>query len=428
MHCVRNKITRLMGLAIAITALLLITRFAPAQEQSGSDKNLKPTVILISIDGFRPDYLDKYPAATLSMLAKQGVRARWMTPVFPSVTFTNHYTIATGLYPDKHGIIGNTMYDPEFKQTFSLRKREEVQNGRWWLGEPIWVTAEKQSQRAAAFFFPGTEAEIGGKRPSYWKTYDEKIPNSERVDVVLSWLDLPSPERPTMILTYFGDIDHAGHESGPDSDGVRQAVAEVDKALGRLVEGLKSREIFEQVNIIIVSDHGMVRTDPSEIVFLDDYFDPKQAETIVWFGGPVNIFAKPGMEQAIYSTLKSKSPPHVTVYRKEDVPAHFHYSKSRRIGDIVVMPDEGWAIVNRENYRPPAPAANGGVTSGGAHGFDNRLESMRASFIARGPAFKQAIVVDPFESVDVYNIMAKVLRLKPASNDGSQRTVKAVLR
>jgi predicted AlkP superfamily pyrophosphatase or phosphodiesterase len=427
MNCVKQKIARLMVLAIAITALLLITRLAPAQERSGSDKNLKPTVILISIDGFRPDYLDRYPAATLSMLAKQGVRARWMTPVFPTVTFPNHYTIATGLYPDKHGIVGNTMYDPEFKQTFSLRKREEVQNGRWWLGEPIWVTAEKQGQRAAAFYFPGTEAEIGGKRPSYWKTFDAKITNSERVDGVLSWLDLPSPERPTMILTYFGDIDKAGHESGPDSDGVRQAVAEVDKALGRLVEGLKSREIFERVNIIIVSDHGMVRTDSSQVVFLDDYFDPKQAETIVW-DGAVNIFAKPGMEQAIYSTLKSKSPPHVSIYRKQEVPAHFHYSKSRRIGDIVVMSDEGWLVINRENYRPPAPAANGGVVYGGQHGFDNRLESMRAIFVARGPAFKQAIVVEPFENVDVYNIMAKVLGLKPASNDGSQVTAKAVLR
>jgi predicted AlkP superfamily pyrophosphatase or phosphodiesterase len=422
---VRKKFTLLMSLAIAITALLLITQFAPAEERS--DKKLNPTVILISIDGFRPDYLDKYPAATLSMLAEQGVRARWMTPVFPSVTFTNHYSIATGLYPDKHGIIGNTIYDPEFKQTFSLGNREEVQNGRWWLGEPIWVTAEKQSQRSAAFFFPGTEAEIGGKRPSYWKTYDGKVPNSERVDGVLSWLDLPGPERPTMILSYFGDVDHAGHESGPDSDGVRKAVADVDKALGRLVEGLKSREIFEQVNLIIVSDHGMVRTDNSKIVFLDDYFDPKQAETIVWYGGPVNIFARPGMEQTIYSTLKSKTPPHVSVYRKNEVPAHFHYRKNRRIGDIVVMPDEGWWIVNRKDYRPPAPSANGGITNVGSHGFDNRLESMRAIFIARGPAFKKAIVVEPFENVDVYNIMTGVLGLKPANNDGNQGTARAVL-
>ncbi|HEU0175839.1 MAG TPA: ectonucleotide pyrophosphatase/phosphodiesterase [Blastocatellia bacterium] len=419
----RKKITLLM--VLAITALLLTLHIASAQ--NGPDKDLKPTVILVSIDGFHPNYLDKYPAPTLSMLARQGVRAKWMTPVYPSLTFPNHYSIATGLYPDRHGIVGNNIYDPEFKETFSLGKREEVQNGRWWLGEPIWVTAEKQGQRAAAFFFPGTEAEIAGKRPSRWKAYDDKITNSERIDTLLSWFDLPDPERPTLILTYFGDVDHAGHESGPDSDGVRQAVAEVDKALNRLVDGLKSRKIFERVNIIIVSDHGMARIDPNQVVFLDDYFDQKEAEAVAWNGCSVNIFPKPGMEQAIYSTLKSKAPPHVTVYRRQDAPTRFHYSNNRRIGDIVVMADEGWTIFSRELYRAPARAANGGGAYRGTHGYDNRLESMRAIFIAHGPAFKQSQVVEPFENVGVYNVMAEILGLKPASNDGGYAAAKAVL-
>jgi predicted AlkP superfamily pyrophosphatase or phosphodiesterase len=324
--------------------------------------------------------------------------------------------------------VGNNIYDPDFKQTFSLSMREEVQNGRWWLGEPIWVTAEKQGQRAAAFFFPGSEAEIGGKRPSHWKTYDEKVPNSERVDTALSWLDLPAPKRPTLILTYFSDVDHAGHQSGPDSDDVRQAVAEVDKALNRLVAGLKSRKIFDRVNIIIVSDHGMARIDPGQVVLIDDYFDPKQAETVVWNGALANIFARPGMEQSIYSTLKSKAPPHVTVYRRQDVLARFHYSGSKRIGDIVVMADEGWTILSRERYRAPARAANGGVIYRGTHGYDNRLESMRAIFVAHGPAFKQSQVVEPFENVDLYNLMAKILGLKPANNDGAAAAAKAALR
>jgi predicted AlkP superfamily pyrophosphatase or phosphodiesterase len=426
MNRVRQKIALLM--VLSIIALLLTLRFVPAQDSGRSEKDLKSTVILISIDGFHPAYLDRYPAPTLSMLARQGVRARWMTPVYPTLTFPNHYSIATGLYPDNHGIVGNNIYDPEFKQTFSLSKREEVQNGRWWLGEPIWVTAEKQGQRASAFFFPGTEAEIGGKRPSNWKAYDEKITNSERVDALLSWLDLPGPERPTLILTYFGDVDHAGHESGPDSDGVRLAVAEVDKALSRLVDGLKSRKLFELVNIIIVSDHGMARIDPNQVVLLDDYFDPKQAEAVAWNGCSVNIFPKPGAEQEIYSTLKSKAPPHVTVYRKQDAPSLFHYGRSRRIGDVIVMADEGWTILSRERYRAPARAADGGVIYRGAHGYDNRLESMRAIFVAHGPAFKQALVVEPFESVDVYNVMSEILGLKPASNDGGYAAAKAVLR
>ena len=425
----RLKISRLwMFLAIAVITLFLIPRIVPSQVRTGSDKNLKPTVILISIDGFHPDYLDRYPAPTLSMLAKHGVRARWMIPVFPSLTFPNHYTIATGLYPDKHGIVGNNIYDPDFKQTFSLSKREETQNGRWWLGEPIWVTAEKQGQKAAAYFFPGTEAEIGGKRPSQWKQYDNKIPNSERIETLLSWLDLPGPERPTMILTYFAEVDSAGHESGPVSEGVRQAVAEVDKMLNKLVDGLKSRGLFEQVNIIIVSDHGMTVFDPRHVILLDDYFDLKQAEAVAWNGGTVNIFPRPGMEQSIYSALKSKAPRPVKVYLKQDLPARFHHSRSKRIGDIVAMVDEGWTLVSRERYREPARTADGSVIFGGAHGFDNHLKSMRAIFVAHGPAFKQSLVVEPFESVDVYNVMAEILGLKPASNDGSYATAKSVLR
>ncbi|HEY8459822.1 MAG TPA: ectonucleotide pyrophosphatase/phosphodiesterase [Blastocatellia bacterium] len=426
MDCLRRKLTLLI--LLALTALVFASRFAPPRYASEQDKGLKPTVILISIDGFHPDYLDKYSPPTLSLLARQGVRAKWMTPVYPSLTFPNHYSIATGLYPDKHGITGNNIYDPDFKGTFSLSKREEVQNGRWWLGEPIWVTAEKQGQRAAAFFFPGTEAEIGGKRPSWWKAYDEKLSNSERVDTALSWLDLPDSERPTLILTYFSDVDHAGHQFSPDSNEVKQAVAEVDAALKRLVEGLKSRGIFDQVNIIIVSDHGMSRIDPGQAALLDDYFDPKQAETIVWSGALAHIFPKPGQEQAIYSALKRKAVPHMTVYRKRDIPARFHYSDSKRIGDIVVMADEGWTISSRERYRPPARAANGGVIYRGAHGYDNRIASMRAIFVAHGPAFKRSQVIEPFENVDVYNLMAEILGLKPASNDGGYATAKAALR
>ncbi|MGE0132515.1 MAG: ectonucleotide pyrophosphatase/phosphodiesterase [Blastocatellales bacterium] len=422
----RRRIALLIVLAIA--ALLLTPLFAAAQEKPRPIKDLKPTVILISIDGFRADYLGKHPAPTLRLLADEGVRAKWMTPAFPSLTFPNHYTIATGLYPDNHGITGNNIYDPEFKTLFTMSKREEVQNGRWWLGEPIWVTAEKQGQRAAAFFFPGTEAEIAGKRPSRWKVYDGKIPNFERVDTALSWLDLPKDERPTMIVLYFDDVDHGGHDAGPDSEDVKKAIARVDESLGRLVAGLKAREIFNRVNLILVSDHGMARVDPSRAVLLDDYFDISQAETVVWNSAMAHIFPKPGMEQAIYSTLKSRAPAHLAVYRKQELPERFHYGKSRRVGDIVAIADEGWAMTSRERYRPPQKTADGAVSYRGMHGFDNHLESMRALFVAHGPAFKKKIVVEPFENVDVYNIMTKILRLKPASNDGSEVTAKAVLR
>ena len=411
---------------LALIALLLAAHLAIAQTEPKVIKDLKPTVILISLDGFRPDYLDKYPAPTLGLLAKQGVRAKWMTPSFPSLTFPNHYAIATGLYPDHNGIVANTIYAPEFNETFSMSKREEVENGRWWLGEPIWVTAEKQGQRAAAFFFPGTEAEIAGKRPSIWKQFDDNFPNLERVDTVLSWLDKPRAERVTMITLYYSDVDHGGHDAGPDSENVKDAIARVDQAMSRLVEGLKARGIFNRVNLVIVSDHGMARVDPRDVVLLDDYVDLTQAHQIAWNSSMVHIFSKPGTEEAIYAALKKA--PHAAVYRKREIPARFHYGTSNRIGDIVLMADEGWSLTSRERYRPTQPSADGSVKYRGAHGFDNQLESMRALFIGHGPAFKQAQVVEPFANVDVYNVMAKILKLKPAPNDGNKATVKTLLR
>ena len=425
----RQRIAVLIILTVAVAILTPLPVTAQGARQP--IKDLKPTVILISIDGFRADYLDKYPAPTLSLLARQGVRAKWMTPAFPTLTFPNHYTIATGLYPDNNGIVGNSFYAPEFKQTFAMTKREEVQNGRWWLGEPIWVTAEKQGQRAAAFFFPGTEAEIAGKRLSYWKPFDGKVPNFERVNTALSWLDLPIEKRPTIVILYFADVDHAGHEAGPDSEDVKRSIAKVDESLGRLVEGLKAREIFDRVNLILVSDHGMARVDPGQEVMLDDYFDASQAETVVWNGAMTHIFFKPGskpeIKEKIYSTLKSKAPQRVKIYRKQELPERFHYGKSARIGDIVAVADEGCTMWSRESYRATEPAG-GGVRFRGMHGFDNQLESMRALFVAHGPAFKQGKVVEPFENVDVYNVMAKILGLKPAVNDGGDATAKAVLR
>jgi predicted AlkP superfamily pyrophosphatase or phosphodiesterase len=422
----KQRITSWIVSAAAI--MFLLSQAAIAQEQHQRIKDLKPTVILISVDGFRADYLEKYPAQNFGMLAGQGVRARWMTPSFPSLTFPNHYAIATGLYTEHNGIVGNNIYDPEFRAMFAISKKEEVQNGRWWLGEPIWVTAEKQGQRAGAFFFPGTEAEIAGKRPSLWKDFDDKLPNFERVDTVLSWLDLPQEKRPTMITMYFSDVDHAGHDFGPDSEVVRQAIAKVDESLGRLVDGLKARGIFDQVNLILVSDHGMARLDARNVVLLDDYFDSGKAEVVVWNGAVTTIFPKPGMEEELYSTLKAKAPAHVTVYRKREVPTRFHYSESPRIGAIVIMADEGWLTTSRGRYRPPETTAGGEVKLQGMHGFDNQLESMRALFVARGPAFKKEAVVEPFANVDVYNVMAKILNLKPARNDGDDATAKAVLR
>lgn len=388
-------------------------------------KDLKPTVILISIDGFRYDYLDKYKPENLNKLAREGVRAKWMTPSFPTKTFPNHYTVATGLYPQNHGIIENNIYDKGFNTVFAMSKEEEVQNPRWWLGEPIWVTAEKQGQRAGAYFFPGTETKIKGVLPTFWKHYDGKVPNEERVDTALSWFDLPVNERPTMYTLYFSDVDDAGHHSGPDSEETKKAVQKVDGVIGRLIEGLKAREIFGQVNLIIFSDHGMAAVNRNNATILDELIDTNLTERILWTYEIIQIFPKEGKEDEIYNTLKSKLR-HAKIYRKAEIPKRLNYQNSPRIAPLIVSTDEGWITTNRERFEK---LKKDGELNGvyGGHGYDNALKSMRATFIAHGNAFRKGIIVEPFQNIHVYNIMAKILRLKPAKNDGNFSVANRVL-
>jgi len=387
-------------------------------------KDLKPTLILISLDGFHPDYLEKFQPKTLRKLARNGVRAKWLIPSFPTKTFPNHYTIATGLYPAHHGIIENNIYD--FGTTFSLGKREEVQNSRWWLGEPIWVTAEKQNQKAAAFFFPGTEAEISGVRPTFWKTYDGKISNAERVDTILSWIDLPQKERPTFYTLYFSDTDDAGHAFSPDSTEVATAVAQVDEDLSRLFDGLKKRKISKKVNLIIVSDHGMATVNQQNAVFLDDAFDFSNAEKILWTGEIVQIFPKTGEEEEIIKNLQIKVK-NADCWRKPDIPERFHYNDGTRVAPIICSAHEGWILTNRARFEEVKKRSDF-LKPKGAHGYDNQLASMRALFIAHGATFKRGKVIEPFENIHIYNLMAKILKLKPAKNDGDLEKVRGIIK
>jgi predicted AlkP superfamily pyrophosphatase or phosphodiesterase len=409
-----------------LIACLLLSTGLTACNTSRAIKEFRPTVILISLDGFRYDYLEKYQPPNLWSLARDGVQAKWMIPSFPSKTFPNHYTIATGLYPQDNGIVENNVFDRSFNATFSMSNREEVQNGRWWLGEPIWITAEKQGQKTAPYFWPGSEAEISGARPTYWKPYDGKVSNEARVDTVLAWLDLPENERPTFLSLYFSDVDNAGHDFSPDAPETRDSVLKVDGDLGRLIDGLKARGVFAQVNLIIVSDHGMATQDPNNAVILDELIDTGLAEKILWATEIVSIFPNPGKEDAIYSTLKVKLPSQAKVYRKAELSARYHYSNSPRIAPLLVLPDEGWIVTTRakfEEWKAKNPANH----LKGGHGYDNELPSMRAIFVAHGSAFKKGAIIEPFENVQLYNVMTRILGLNPAPNDGNDSVVAGAL-
>jgi predicted AlkP superfamily pyrophosphatase or phosphodiesterase len=400
-------------LRLCIAAVVVLAGCVPVQH--GAAPAEPQTVVLISLDGFRPDYLETHSPPTLLRLVREGVRAQAMRPVFPTLTFPNHYSIVTGLYPESHGIVSNTMYDPVFDAAFSLRN-EGPRDDRWWAGEPIWSTAEKQGVRSAAFFWPGTEVEIAGARPWRWMPYDGSVPYETRVDSVLAWLSLPETERPRMITLYFDEPDHTAHEDGPFAATVRGAVLKSDSALGRLVAGLEERGIYDSVNLIVVSDHGMVEVSRGRMAPIADVIDTGLVHAVAT-GAVFMGWSRSGDNAGLAAALNSM--PNVQAWLREDVPERFRFRNHRRITPVVALADEGWMIVWTRESR---------MTARGMHGYDNALPSMRAFFAARGPAFREGARIPEFNNVDVYPLMARVLGLTPAPNHGTLAIAGAALR
>ena len=289
---------------------LSVASSTPAPEIASAARSAAPVVLMISFDGFRWDYPELHGAPALLALAKDGVRAESLVPSFPSKTYPNHFTLVTGLRPEHHGMIANTMWDSEWKVSFSLADRSAVEDGRWWEGEPIWVNAERHGMITASSFWPGSEAAIGGVRPTYWKRYDERAADEVRVDEVLSWLELPAAKRPRLITLYFSEPDRSGHAFGPASQQAATAVAHVDAMLARLREGVEKRGLDGTVDWIVVSDHGMMQTDLANSIVLEDYIDLADLEPPSIEGLSVFGLLRPiaGKERSVLRALSAPIP------------------------------------------------------------------------------------------------------------------------
>ena len=410
---VTSTIVRLTRRWIALLALVcpIFPETADASAQSPGS-----TVVLIGIDGFHPSYLERPASRHLRELAGAGVRARSLVPVFPTLTFPNFYTMATGLYPDHHGIVSNTMLDSVLGR-FALRDTTALRDPRWWGGEPIWATVVRQDKRAATFFWPGSDVAIGGVRPTWYKMFDPRVPNAVRVSQVLDWLSLPSDQSPSLITVYFGDVDDAGHEFGPDSPEIDAAIARVDSAVGAIMNGVKQRGMDGRVNLVIVSDHGIAKVEPGRLIYLDDTVDPRTVD-IVDRGAVLSLSPRQGCADTVYRALARL--PHLRVYRKQEM-AEFHYGNHPRIPAIVAIVDEGWLVTTR------GVAAIRSRLTRGAHGYPPETASMQAIFLARGPAFRKGVTVPPFQNIHVYALLAHLLEVTPASNDGSLDSVRSIL-
>ena len=395
---------RAAGLALLIAlGLAAAARAAP------------PLTVLISFDGFRADYLDLGVTPTLSNLAARGARAA-MRPSFPTKTYPNHYALVTGLRPDRNGIVENTILDPTNPDaTFTMSDNAAITDAHWWSqATPIWVTAERAGIHTAPMFWPGSEAEIMGVRPTHWLPFVMAMTPTQRTDQILAWLDEPAETRVRFATLYFDDVDTAGHHFGPGSPEVKAAAAKVDAAVARLTDGLKAMGI--EANLIIVADHGMAATSPDRRIFYDDLFQPAAARVIT-AGAYLSLYPAAGHQAEVAAALL-KPHAHMQCWRKQDIPPRYHYGANPRVPPLFCLPRTGWEITTH--------AFKGHDL--GNHGFDPYSPQMAAVFIASGPAFRAGVTLRSFDNVDVYALLARLIGVKPVAGDGRLAHVAAALK
>ena len=364
-------------------------------------------VVMVSMDGFRWDYADLYDTPNLDQIAAGGVKAERLIPSFPTKTFPNHFSLASGLYPDNHGIINNSFYAADLDGIYRMGDAEMVTDPDAYFGEPIWVTAEEQGIKSASYFWVGSEAPIKDTYPSYFEKYDGRVPYLERVDQVIDWLELPLAKRPGLVLLYFDEPDHTGHSAGPEHASTGEVVEYLDSVIGYLRSEIADLEYGDKINLIVLSDHGMGPVSPERYINLFDFIQDDWINKLVG-GNPIYLIDPvEGYSDSITIVLDEVEG--ISAWQKEDIPERLNYGNNPRFPGIIVLADSLWSVGTRTD-----PSGY----SGGSHGYDNAFTDMHTIFYAEGPAFKVGFKAPAFPNVDVYTILTHILDLEPAETDG----------
>jgi ectonucleotide pyrophosphatase/phosphodiesterase family member 5 len=382
----------------------------------------KPYVILISFDAFRWDYGNRGITPNLDYIKENGVHALSLRPDFPSKTFPNHYSIVTGMYPENQGLIANTFYDPYTKETYRISDSTKVTDGKWYLGEAFWQTADRNGIKTASYFWPGSEMNPEYRRPDYFEHYFHDRPFEQRVQGVIDWMKLPYTVRPHFITLYFEATDDMGHKYGPDSKQVDEAINKEDNMIGLLFKKLDEINLRDSTDLIIVSDHGMTNISDKRVVniqeILKDYKIQYQEK------GPF-LLIQPAKDKVdeVYKLLK-KNENHFRAYTKENIPDCYHYSRNAFLPDIILMADLGWSLVDNKSAKWMK-----NVDVGGNHGYDNFALDMNGIFYAIGPAFKKGYETGTINNIDIYPLLCKIFKIAPRSNiDGKLENIEYILK
>ncbi|XP_071334838.1 ectonucleotide pyrophosphatase/phosphodiesterase family member 5 [Trachinotus anak] len=401
----------LWALLLPLVALHRLNQHA----RRGHSVRDRPKLLLVSFDGFRWDYVDRVPTPNFHSLMDEGVTVDKVENAYITKTFPNHYSLVTGLYAETHGIVANEMYDPTLNQSFSM-ETDSIYDSRWWEeAVPLWVTIQKAGGRSGAAMWPGSDVKIHGMFPNQFLSYNASVSFETRVERIVEWFSAPKEEAVDFGVLYWEEPDESGHNLGPQSSLMDVVIAGIDEKLGFLINELKKAGLYEQVNLIVTSDHGMTQLFTDNIIELDEYVS-RDLYTWVDKSPVVGILPKEGKLDEVYSKLVDANP-NIVVYKKEEIPAHFHYQHNVRIMPIIIEAKEGWTVM--QNRTGPFMLGN--------HGYDNTLRSMQPVFVARGPAFRQNYVKTSMCSVDLYPLMCHILSIRPLPNNGSLLNVKDLL-
>ncbi|MDR2887869.1 MAG: ectonucleotide pyrophosphatase/phosphodiesterase [Bacteroidales bacterium] len=418
---------RLLVLFILVISGTVICGFGNRKKT----KEPQEYLLVVSFDAFRADYHTHYNTPNLNRLATDGVKAGRMYSSFPTNTFPNHYTIATGLYPDHHGLINNSFYAPDLDRPYGLVNimvynqeigrhyridRSSVEDAAFYGGEPMWVTAEKHGLKSAAFFWVGSEAPVGGIYPSYWKQYNPKIPFAARIDTVVKWLGYPDHMRPRLVNLYFEEPDATSHAYGPISNATGALVEKLDSLLGDLRTKLAALPIANKINLIVLSDHGMASVSPNRYINLKAVVPERMISGVS--GGTPFLLVSPAAGKADSILMLINRTTGIRAWKKLELPARWHYGSHPRIPEIVVLADSSWSIGMSD--RPS--------TNRGAHGYDNRNPELHSIFYAAGPSFRKNYRIEEMNNVDVYNIVCRILGITPAPNDGNMEVAEKIMK
>jgi predicted AlkP superfamily pyrophosphatase or phosphodiesterase len=377
--------------------------------------------VIISLDGNRWDYPQYYNTEFFDSLATVGVSAR-MEPSFPASTFPNHYTLATGLVPDHHGLVNNSFWDPGREYSYSMSDPACRYDPYYYGGEPIWITAQRQGVKTGNVYWVGSDIPIKDEYPTYYRNWDED-PHwdfEERVDEIVRLLSLPESERPRLVMGYFDEPDHTGHVYGPISPETKDMVEHMDSLMHGLYLRLKALPYGDRINFIVLSDHGMEDISPERFVSWHAEIPEGWAEKVM-ATSPTSIFVKEGYVDSLYNRLSKIE--HLSVWKHGEVPGELNYGTSGRLGDLIVAPDLGWQFAS-------SPSKNNG-----AHGYSPKEPDMMVMFRAVGPDFKEGYEApftegeqSAFRNVDIYPLLCKLLGIKPAATDGNLERIVNILK